>query len=218
MARGDPQGGNGNNRSPPKRDQTPTRRCPRSDSYTPASSSNRAGDNPAQKPMTPAELLEPVAWKAGTAGSRGPGPDATHSAHRTGSRCSTCSRPTGFGLGWSTPRCQAPARPAEDRCAGFGVAAEGRRRQMPRPSFVPPRRHPPASGPTRYQIDQVEVRDRGEEAGRELLETPGSSCRWWPRTSSASLGGRCWPAMIAGERDPDLAEMARSRMRLKSRC
>ena len=85
---------------------------------------------------------------------------------------------------------EAPARPAEDRQAGRGVAVQGRERQMLRPSFVPPPQIRRLRDLTRYRADLVAAADRGEEAGREAAgRRLASSCRVVAsRTFSGSPG------------------------------
>ena len=67
-------------------------------------------------------------------------------------------------------------------------------RQMLRPSFVPPRPIRRLRDLTRYRVDVVAARtvqkNRRRTGWRSCSRTPASSCRWWPRTSSVSPGGR----------------------------
>ncbi len=89
-------------------------------------------------------------------------------------------------------------------------------RQMLRPSFVPPAPIRRLRDLTRYRVDLVGVRNAEKNRVEKLLE---DACIKLSVVASDIFGvsGRAMmAALIAGERDPGkLAEMARSRMRVK---
>ena len=106
--------------------------------------------------------------------------------------------------------------PAQDRCPGRSVVVQGRRRQMLRPSFVPPPAIRRLRDLTRYRIDLVGVRTAEKNRVEKLLEDACIKLSVVASDIFGVSGGAMMAALIAGQRDPKvLAQMARSRMRTK---
>ncbi|MGB8385126.1 MAG: IS110 family transposase [Dermatophilaceae bacterium] len=108
-----------------------------------------------------------------------------------------------------------PGRPKTDVLDAVWLCKVAER-QMLRPSFVPPADIRRLRDLTRYRVDLVDVRGAEKNRVEKLLE---DACIKLSVVASDIFGvsGRAMlSAMIAGERDPNtLAEMARTRMRLK---
>jgi transposase len=108
-----------------------------------------------------------------------------------------------------------PGRPKTDVLDAVWLCKVAER-QMLRPSFVPPREIRRLRDLTRYRVDLVGVRNAEKNRVEKLLE---DACIKLSVVASDIFGvsGRAMmAALIAGERDPKvLAEMARSRMRVK---
>jgi transposase len=108
-----------------------------------------------------------------------------------------------------------PGRPKTDVLDAVWLCKVAER-QMLRPSFVPPRDVRRLRDLTRYRVDLVGVRNAEKNRVEKLLE---DACVKLSVVASDIFGvsGRAMmAALIAGERDPKvLAEMARSRMRVK---
>ena len=108
-----------------------------------------------------------------------------------------------------------PGRPKTDRLDAVWLCKVAER-QMLRPSFVPPSRHPPAAGPDPLPSRSGRGPDRGEAAGGQaargcLPEAVGRGLGHLRGVGSGDDGGP-----DRRERDPKaLAELARSRMRTK---
>jgi transposase len=108
-----------------------------------------------------------------------------------------------------------PGRPKTDVLDAVWLCKVAER-QMLRPSFVPPADIRRLRDLTRYRVDVVEVRNAEKNRVEKLLE---DACIKLSVVASDIFGvsGRAMmSALIGGERDPKrLAEMARSRMRIK---
>jgi transposase len=108
-----------------------------------------------------------------------------------------------------------PGRPKTDVLDSVWLCKVAER-QMPRPSFVPPRPIRRLRDLTRYRIDLIGARTAEKNRVEKLLE---DACVKLSVVASDIFGvsGRAMmAALISGERDPKaLAQLARSRMRTK---
>ena len=162
-------------------------------------------------------LLEPVAWKAGTAGSEGAAAQQCAAATRLEGRRSTCWRPRGSSACWPTPSRSrtCPAGPRGTRPIPGWLAACFERGAVTAcfvatPEFRIIRLH------TRYRRDLTEERTREKQRAEKLLESAAIKISSVLTDLHGVTGRDMMDRLIAGERNPKvLAQLARAAARRK---
>jgi transposase len=111
-----------------------------------------------------------------------------------------------------------PGRPKTDKLDAVWLCKVAER-QMLRPSFVPPPEIRQLRDLTRYRADLVAVRTAEKNRVEKLLEDAQIKLSTVVSDVFGVSGREMRAALIAGESDPKaLAQLARTRMRVKSRC
>ncbi len=161
-------------------------------------------------------MLEPVAWKAGTAGSKG----------AAAQQCAAATRLAIWFLlleeaGFETWLVNAkdvkhlPGRPKTGKLDAVWLCKVAER-QMLRPSFVPPPPIRKLRDLTRYRADLVAARTAEKQRVEKLLEDACIKLSAVVTDIFGISGQDMLAALAAGERDPKvLAQLARRSMRAK---
>lgn len=108
-----------------------------------------------------------------------------------------------------------PGRPKTDRLDAVWLCKVAER-QMIRPSFIPPAPIRELRDLTRYRVDLIAARTAERSRVEKLLEDAQIKLSVVASDIFGTSGRDMMAALIAGKRDPkELAQMARSRLRLK---
>jgi hypothetical protein len=134
----------------------------------------------------------------------------------TGSRCCLLEAAGSGDLAGERQGRQAPARPAQDRQAGCGLAVQGRRAADAAAQLRPAAPDPAAAGPDPLPRRPGRRPHRGKTAGGEAGEDACIKLSAVVADIFGVSGRDMLAALVAGERDPKvLAQLARRSMRAK---